>query len=641
MTHSKENVIFNNIESTYIIAEIGINHNGSVKEAEKLIRNAAEIGVHGVKIQVRDLDALYTSTVLLDPLKAEHGTQHLLHELHKVHLSFEQVAGLFDYAEQFNIDFFATPFDLVSAEFLNDIDTPLFKIGSPDFTNLQLIKKIISYNKPIILSTGMSTEKEIRQVVAFLQDQKADFSLLHCNSTYPAAYQDINLRYIPRLKHISGVKTGYSGHEQGYAPTLGAIALGAEIIERHITMDTKQEGLDHSSSLDVSMFREMMCDIWKLENSLGKDERVYSQGEQNNFLSLGKSLVAARDLKAGSILCDDNIIAKTPAKGISPLNIDKFIGKTLQRDLLKDDYLAFDDIDESIKNNATIHGFDIPKKWGVVGRLNDYHEYLEFLPDLVEMHLTWRDIENFIPPTAIHEQDLVVHAPEYYRDKLIDFTTNDPVVREYSIEMLNKTIELARELDNNFSGQTHPEGPRVVVHPGGHFVSRTNSNKDEQYRVLIKNLKEINTEGVRVLVENMPPFPWYFGGQWYNTIFLNHNEITQFCETINWGLCYDLSHAQLYCNHANFKLTEFTRSILPHIEYLHVSDASGVTNEGLQIGEGNVDFEQVFAILDKLDTGFIPEIWQGHLRKGKGFVEALHRIDRIYKKLSSGSCHVH
>lgn len=641
MLDKTESTIFSNIDSVYIIAEIGINHNGNLDVAKKLVRSAATIGAHGVKIQVRDLGAIYTDTVLADPLTAEQGTQHLLDELYKVHLSFEEVEELFDFSAQFNIDFFATPFDLVSAEFLNDIDAPIFKIGSPDFTNLPLLRKVIGFRKPIIISTGMSTETEIEEVIGYLRKYKADFSLLHCNSTYPAAYQDINLNYIPKLKKISGVKVGYSGHENGYAPTLGAIALGSEIIERHLTLDTSQDGLDHSSSLDVLTFKEMIREIRKLENSLGIDRRTRSQGEKNNFLSLGKSLVAARDLESGTILNERDLVARTPARGISPLNLPKFIGQVLERDLAKDEYMSLDDINKKAMNTGEVLDINIPKKWGIVGRLNDYQDYLNFLPELVEIHLTWRDIENFSPTNVKHNQDLVVHAPEYYRDKLIDFATNDPSVLEYSIEMLNKTIDLARELNNNFLGQKHTEGPRVVVHPGGHFMTPTISDKDEQYRLLIKNLKGVNTEGVRILVENMPPFPWYFGGQWHNTIFLSHKEIVQFCENIGWGTCYDLSHAQLYCNHADIKLTEFTKTILPHIEYMHVSDAAGVTNEGLQIGEGNVDFDQVFAILHKLDTGFIPEIWQGHLQKGKGFAEALRKIDKIYKRLSKESCFVH
>lgn len=627
---------YKNTPGVYIIAEVGINHNGNLDTAKALVKAAVEAGADGVKIQVRDLASVYTKTVLDDPLTAEHSTQYLLNELQKADLTFEQVKELFAYAKQFEVDFFATPFDITSARLLNELGAEIFKIGSPDMTNLLLLEVVAGFGKPMIISTGMSEEAEIEQVVTFLKSKKVNFALLHCNSTYPAPHSTLNLKYLQTMKEHFGVTVGYSGHEQGYAPTLAAVALGAEIVERHLTFDAGQSGPDHRSSLSPAEFTAMVHDIRIVEAALGMPHREYSQGEQNNHLSLGKSLVAARNLPAGTVVTSDDIAAKSPAKGVSPLTLDTFVGKTLTQDLLADDYLFPEQLMGA--KDALVSPYRFNKTWGMVGRLNDFRDFLNLKPDLFEIHLTWRDIFNYKRPAETFTQDLVVHAPEYFKDHLIDFTSPDPEITEFSLEMLKKTVALARDLAPQFKGQTDPRGPRVVVHPGGHFSKPTDSNKAEQYRLLKERLQSVDSKGVRILVENMPPRPWYFGGQWYNTIFLDGREVAQFAEEMGWGICYDTSHAGLYCNLAGIPFADNTKAVLDHIAYMHISDAKGATEEGLQIGKGTIDFEQFFTMASKIDTGFIPEIWQGHLHQGEGFKQALTSLEQILKKVSGPSC---
>ena len=629
--------VFKDFGGVYILSEIGINHGGSLEDAKKLIDASVEAGAQGVKIQVRDLNALYTEEILKDPLKAEQGTQYILKELERVNFSFTQVEELFKYAERYNIDFFASPFDENSADFLEKIGCPLFKIGSPDFTNLPLIKQVAGYGKTMILSTGMSTEEEIREVSSRLISIGADFHLLHCNSTYPASYEDLNLRYMPKLAQETPGRVGYSGHEPDFAPTLAAVALGATIIERHITFDPRSEGADQSSSLSTADFKLMVKSVRIIEKSLGISSRVKNQGEIMNLVTLGKSLVAKFDIQEGEKLTEEMFTSKSPAKGISPLNIDDFIGKIVKRDVKRDSFISYDILEEE----KAVERFSISNTWGIVGRLNDFEDFLDLRPDLVELHLTWRDMDNWkeLSLQDSYSQDLVVHAPEYYNDKLIDFTSTDSEVTEYSLEMLRRTIKMAQELSPRFAGAVNSEGPRVIVHPGGHFSNPTLTNKTEQYQLLKKNLESVDTSGVRVLVENMPPLPWYFGGQWHNTVFMESSEIAQFAKEMNWGVCYDLSHAQLYCNSAGKRLEDFTQNILPHIDYLHISDAKGVTQEGMQLGEGDLDMSHLLAIFAKLDVGFIPEIWNGHLHKGAGMKKALKTIEGMLNtKIAGQSC---
>jgi N-acetylneuraminate synthase len=626
-------------DSVYVIAEIGINHNGDIEQAKQLIAAAVASGANAVKFQVRDLDAIYTEAILADPLKAEQGTQYLLAQLRKTLLSFDQYAELAQYARQFDADFFATPFDTKSADFLNELGIELFKIGSPDFTNLPLIEHVAGFGKPLILSTGMATESEIREVAAHLRASNTDFSLLHCSSTYPAAPTDINLLFMDRLRELASRTYGYSGHEIGYAPTLAAVARGARIIERHITFDRSAEGPDHRASLTPDEFRMMVDAIRDVERVLGVPEKRISQGELNNRLSLAKSLVAARDLAAGHVLQQDDFDVRSPAKGMSPLLMPQLIGETLREPLNRGEYF-YPKLFEAEAVDVTAD-YSVPKTWGIVGRLNDFRDYLDMRPDLIEIHMTWRDIDGYRSLEGDFEQDLVVHAPEYYQDTLIDFSSDDASITDLSLTMLQRSIDIARDLSPRFKGQQDSRGPRVVVHPGGHFPASTQTNRSVQYERLMKNLRRVDAEGVRILVENMPPFPWYFGGQWNNTIFLDPAEIAQFAKEMGWGICYDTSHAQLYCAHAGLSILEFTRTVLPHVHYLHLSDAKGVTHEGLQIGQGDIDFPGLFELLQNINPGFVPEIWQGHLDNGRGFKDAMKTVRQLLQKSAGASCTCH
>ena len=311
------NFIIGPTSPAYIIAEIGINHNGSVDLAKDLVYHAAKSGANAVKFQVRDLEATYNASILEDSLKAEQGTQYLLEELRKASLSLSDYTMLKNFSEKLGLEFLATPFDFPSVDFISNLDVSAFKVGSPDFTNIPLIRKIAKTGKPVILSTGMSSEIEIQRVIGELEDLNLQYALLHCNSTYPASPEDINLNFIKKLADNCGRPIGYSGHERGYLASLASIPLGAKIIERHLTIDNTSEGPDHSSSLEPIDFAKMVKDIRKIETCLGQNHRIVNQGEEVNRISLGKSLVLSKDLRKGSIITEGDLLPKTPARGIS------------------------------------------------------------------------------------------------------------------------------------------------------------------------------------------------------------------------------------------------------------------------------------------------------------------------------------
>lgn len=646
---------------TLVIAEIGINHNGSFDLAKKLIDQSAAAGANAVKFQIRNLKEIYNEKIISDPNNTQTGSQYIFNQLVKSEFSKKKILELFDYSKKKNLYVGATPFDLKSLKFLkkciNKID--FIKIGSPDFDNIPLVYEAVKQKKYIVLSTGMNNESEIKKILNIIKFNKNLTAFLHCCSSYPASESEINLKFLNKLKKITTCTVGYSGHEKGFFPTLMSIYFGARIIERHITLDKSMAGPDHTSSLSFVEFKKMVSTIRKMDemskinihkylfknfkinkNSIfvGSGNKVINQNVMLNKSILSKSLVFKKNLKKKTILRKEHLELKSPANGVSYLEIEKFLGKKLKKNVLKHEYVLTNSINS--KKNNLFKNFNLKKKWGLVTRLGDLEDYIDNKSDLIEIHLTWRElvrgkiIKNFI------NKDLIVHAPEYFNDKLVDFTTDDKKITLNSLEMLDNVISFAKNISNNFNISDN-KGPRVVVHPGGHFENFTNKvNLKKKYINLSKNLNKLNLNGIRLLIENMPPYPWYFGGKYYNYIFTDPKEINNFCNEKNYKICFDTSHAQLYCNKENLDLVNFVRKIKKHIAYFHFSDAIGVDGEGVQIGSGNIKFSRFLKEISDMDLGFIPEIWQGHLNNGKGFDIALKNLKKILGKIGTKKkCH--
>ena len=242
---------------SYIIAEIGVNHNGMVPLAFELIDMAIDSGVDAVKFQKRNLKNLYPKKMLENVNVGEKNMAYLLPILQQVELSDEDYYRIKDYCDKKGMTFICSPFDVDSADFLDELGVPAFKVASADLTNLPLLSHLVTKNKPMILSTGMSRMEEVEFTAKFLKERGAEFALLHCNSAYPAAFEDINLRFMERLRKFD-VPVGYSGHERGIAISTVAAAMNAHIIERHITLDRTMDGPDHAASLEPHGFKKMV-----------------------------------------------------------------------------------------------------------------------------------------------------------------------------------------------------------------------------------------------------------------------------------------------------------------------------------------------------------------------------------------------
>jgi N-acetylneuraminate synthase len=608
-------------QPTYIIAEIGVNHNGLLDLAIELIDVAVSSGADAVKFQKRQLDKLYAKKYLDNANAGEKTLRYLLPILQQVELPDEAYYKIVDYCRTKKITFLCSAFDPESVDFLERLDVPAYKVASADLTNLPLLDYLVKKKKTLILSTGMSRMEEVEITVNFLKARQVEFALLHCNSTYPAAFEDINLRFMDQLRRF-GVPVGYSGHERGIAVSTVAAALGASIIERHITLDRTMDGPDHAASLEPHGFRKMVRDIRQVSTALGTgEEKFISRGEILNREVLGKSLVAARRIEPGEVITTEMVAVKGPALGISPQRYPELLGRTAERLIEQDE--PFLEGDLGVHLNLDTDQI-LPMEYGFTVRFRDYEDMLAYHPRMLEYHFTDQDLDEHYPG-GYHDLKLVVHAPEFWERTLVDLCALDERQRCDSVKLMQKSINLTREMAPYFIGT-----PKVIIHPGAMSLDHPILQRDRLYEKLRQSVNELDLSGVELLLENLPPHPWYFGGQWLTNAFMDAAEIRDFITSMGLNMCFDTSHAKLYCNWAHLDFYEQVRILMPYIHHLHLSDGAGLDGEGLQIGEGTIDWVHFFRVIGDYHGTMIPEIWRGHQRQGEGFLIAIQRLSAAY-----------
>ena len=612
----------------FIIAEIGNNHNGSLEKAIEMIDDSIEIGVDCVKFQMRHIDEVYRKRSLQKDGE-DLGTEYVIDLLKKFELTLEEHKKVADYCNEKGILYMCTAWDEKSVDILESYGVTAYKVASADLTNMPLLKKLSSMKKPLILSTGMSKEDEIIKTTSFLNSKNTSFALLHCNSTYPAPLHDINLKWMKSLQKIHPV-IGYSGHERGINVSLGAVALGASIIERHYTLDRKMEGPDHAASLLKNEFSTLVTGIRELEEALGNgNERFLSQGEMINRENLSKSLVSSMPLKEGTVLEEKHIKVCSPGQGLSPQFYEELLGSKLKRNVDSEDFFFLSDI-KGTRIEPSNYSFDL--EWGIPVRYHDYQEYAEKInPDIFEFHLSYSDMDlnpdDYIK--EISDAGFVVHAPELFANsKLMDLATPDDDYRDESIFETQRVVDITKSLKKFFPKTATP---LIVANIGGFSMDKNipKEELDSYYERFQDSLNKINFDGVELIPQNMAPFPWHFGGQRYQNMFLSADEIVHYCKNLNLRMCFDISHCMLACNHFGWDLYEFSKKIAPYTAHIHIGDASGVNGEGLQIGQGEIDFKKLGNILKNKcpNASFIPEIWQGHKNGGEDFWIALERLE--------------
>jgi N,N'-diacetyllegionaminate synthase len=326
----------------FVIAEAGVNHNGSIDLAKKLVDAAADAGADCVKFQTFITKNITTKNAV----KADYQKQltdageSQYDMLSNLELSFDEFVDLSRYCKCKNIEFMSTAFDFTSIDFLANLKISTWKIPSGDITNLPFLIKIAKLNKPVILSTGMSTIEEIKTAVRVLKDNGAgELTVLHCTTEYPTSFYDVNLNAMRTIQEEIGERVGYSDHTQGIEVPIAAVALGGVVIEKHLTLDRSMEGPDHKASIEPSEFKAMVAAIRNIELALGNGVKQPVESEKKNMSVARKSLVANKNIKAGEIFTEENLTVKRPGDGISPMRWFEIIGKVASRDFEEDELI--------------------------------------------------------------------------------------------------------------------------------------------------------------------------------------------------------------------------------------------------------------------------------------------------------------
>ena len=622
-------------ESTpsFIIAEIGNNHQGDLGLAKRLVDYAVMSGADCAKFQMRNVKELYQNSGNSNDASVDLGAQYTMELLEKYQLSNEQLYEVFDYCKAHGILPLCTPWDRDSLDALECYGMPAYKVASADFTNYELLEAIANTGKPLICSTGMSSETEIRTTVEYLDGLGANYVLLHCNSTYPTPYKDVNLKYISRLKKITAKLVGYSGHERGIVFPIAAVALGACVVEKHLTTDQSLEGTDHKVSLLPDEFADMVRQIRNIEEGLGSDisPRQITQGEMINRENLAKSLVARVSIKKGEVISRDAIIIKSPGQGVQPNRLEELVGKIAHRDIDKGGYFFESDITGGVRKRSN---YAFMRPFGVPVRYHDYRQIIDSTNlDFVEFHLSYKDLEIDLSTYFGDEESIgfAVHSPELFSgDHILDLSADEEVYRKRSIAELSGVMNITRGLKKYFP---MTDKPVVVVNAGGwdrrSFIDPV--RKPEKYRKIGDALAQIDASGVQVAIQTMPPFPWHFGGQSYHNLFVSADEIVDFCnEYKDIKICLDVSHTMMACNYYGWDLYGFIEKISPHVVHMHIADAKGIDGEGVESGKGDVDFSRLSSVLGECckEIQFIPEIWQGHKNGGEGFWRAFDFLEK-------------
>jgi N-acetylneuraminate synthase/sialic acid synthase len=331
---------------TYVMAEIGSNHQGDLEKCKELFRVAKEhCGVHAVKLQKRDNKALFTRAMY----EQEYNSENAFADTYGAHrekleFGYAQYVELIEYAKEIGITFFATAFDVPSANFLAELDMPAYKIASGDLTNIPLLKHVASFGKPVFVSTGGGTMDEVRRAYETIMPINRQLCLMQCTAGYPPEWEQLDLAVITTFRHaFPDVVIGFSSHDSGIAMGPPAHVLGSRVIEKHFTLNRAMKGTDHAFSLEPTGMRKLVRDLKRTNMALGNGEKQRYASELAPIKKMSKKLVAARDLLAGTILTADDIALKSPGDGLKPYMFEVMVGRRLLKDLKADDTLRVED----------------------------------------------------------------------------------------------------------------------------------------------------------------------------------------------------------------------------------------------------------------------------------------------------------
>jgi N-acetylneuraminate synthase/sialic acid synthase len=339
-----DNTVIDDSTDCYVIAEVGHNHGGDIETCKAMFRAAKEAGANAVKLQKRDNRTLYTREMYEKPYENENSYGATYGE-HREALEFNkaQYSELQRYSKDLGISFFSTAFDIRSADFLAELDTPAYKIASGDVKTIPLLKHVARLGKPVILSTGGAEMDDVRRAAEAILGINTQLCILQCTAGYPARFDELDLRVIETFRNeFPDTVIGLSSHDNGIAMAVAAYVLGARVVEKHFTLNRAMKGTDHAFSLEPQGLRKMVRDLGRARLAMGEGAKRVHPREGAPIMKMGKKLVAARDLDAGTVLTPEHIAMKCPGDGLSPQFFEGLVGRVLKKPVREDQNLTFE-----------------------------------------------------------------------------------------------------------------------------------------------------------------------------------------------------------------------------------------------------------------------------------------------------------
>lgn len=594
-----------------VIAEIGINHNGSLNKAIKLIDAAKNSGCWGVKFQYRKDDFFSTND--------EMGSTLIRAELKESSFDIKWIDKIINHCKKKDIKLGMSFFRTEDLEyfFSNHPKIDFIKIPSPEFRNIDLINRAKKYSKKIIISYGAGNEKEIGSAIKKSNLRKND-CVMHCISNYPTSTGEQQMSFLKRLKKLSNCSIGYSSHDDDWEVLITSFQYKIDYLERHLCENKDDTGLDISSSSDPNEFQKIVKIAKNYNNIILSKKRVANQGEILNLRNLGCSLFYKQDFKVGKKISFNNLIEKSPVSGLRKNEFSDLSNKKLINDVKKGDPVIISNFIESNKVSLNMMKFIEENKISIPVRLHDFKNIRErFGSRFFELHLSYDEVKKlskdkkFLIKNIFKNDVISIHLPDYIdKDNLIDPFSNDSYIKKESIFHIETSVAKAREIEKL-------TGNHVII--VGSF-SEYGNDKEIFYKKLnkmIKNYKKI--KGVQIVAQWLPKKAWYFGGSAILDVFCSYDDI-KIIKKLSIPLCLDISHLILSANYYKDDWEQWYKQLKPLQKHIHLSDGEGISGEGVEFGSG--DLKNINQILKSKSTKVL-EVWEGHHNNGEKFYDAL------------------
>jgi len=603
---------------SYLIAEIGINHNGSFEVAQQLIKSAFESGANAIKFQYRNLSRAY------GPTSNEIGDEILKIEITKNYLKVEEIIHLHRYAKSFNLDVGISFFDVFDTKdfnrFMDQFD--FFKIPSVELTNLNLIEYFYKFNKPILISTGAHSEKEIEQV--FKKITYKNWIPLHCVSNYPVSEINAKLGYLNYMQKTWKRPIGYSSHDKNWEICILAFSLGAKVIERHITLDKNQFGLDHSTSSTPEEFKKLANIMTHFDEILsGNSKREINQGELVNLQNLSKSFFAKRSINSGEPFDLNDFEYKHPRVGLSKAGVQALLGKKLVQFCKQGAALTEAHFRSPTEIPSNLIELCNDMKISLPIRLHDYEEIQgKFKLENFELHLSSADVTNLEKFKRISDKhSFTIHLPDYQDStRLLNPFTDEYKNKKESINIIRKVKDFASKLSKN-------QDDKVIVVAS---FSPQDDLLDNFYKSCQGLQLEFAESGLDIAFQWLPPFAWYFGGSVQLNAFNKLIDVDYILQ-YKLNICLDTSHLLMSAKYFEFEPSSILKSLQNQVLHFHLADATGIDGEGVHLGQGDVENQDFLKEVLSYPQRKVLEVWQGHLNLYQGFFDAILSVKDLHE----------